>query len=329
MNMPANSHAKAAMTNNALSALLLLPKKERNEVMWQLRQHSTALAKSIAPLSRQYGPGLNVRDGLVEVQIFGGVSATPETRTRTSATRREESEVALRAPATSPGPGVSRAQRRNVDSTDEVPLSAQRDWSERHGAKRAKAWRMRRGLAPARSRSAQEDEGESSRDGSLLCTPRRVAAVKFVTNADTPVIQRALRTAAGVADTAAAIILQAEDAQAGVDRPAREGTDGADACNAQATNSTPTVSSSVAGNRDQADFAQSPDPPAPTQEQSPDPSALAQEQSTGQDDGHSESHHGAEAPQKSSKKQWSGAQRRRSRREKQKSTAAHDSDDDG
>lgn len=238
---------------------------------------------------------------------------------------------------------MGRAPNNNLSGALGAETLAKAEPTYNIGAKRAKEWRMRRSQAPARSRAAQEDEGESSRDGSLLCTPRRVAAVKLVTNADTPVIQRALRMGAGVADTAAAIIFQEEDAQAGLDRPAREGTDGADdACNAQATNSTPTetVSSSVAGNRDQADFEQSPDrsalaqeqskgPPALAQEQSPDPSPLAQEQSMGQDDGHSESHHGAEAPQKSSKKQWSGAQRRRSRREKQVSAAAHDCDDDG
>ena len=115
MDMPANSHAKVTMTNNALSALMLIPEKERKGVMRQLRQHSVALAKSIAHIARQYGTGLNVRDELAEVQVFSGASATPGTRTITSAMRREESEVALRAPAISPGTGVTRAQRREVE----------------------------------------------------------------------------------------------------------------------------------------------------------------------------------------------------------------------
>ena len=304
MNMPANSHAKVTMTNNALSALMRIPKKERKGVMRQLRQHSVALAKSIAHIACQYGTGLNVRDELAEVQVFSGASATSETRKMGSAMRREESEVALRAPETLPDSGVSRAQRREVES-GEVPLSAQRDWRELRGAQRAAAWRAKRSPRlgpPAPSRSAQEGHGESSRDGSLLCTPQRVAAVKLVTNADTPVIQRALRTAAGVADTAAAIILQAADARANIDQPARDGANGDDARNAQASNSTPAVSTTVAGNCDQAGKEQPPDSPALAQEQSSDPPALAQEQSTGQDDGHPESHHGAEAPQKGNKK---------------------------
>ena len=68
-----------------------------------------------AHIARQYGTGLNVRDELAEVQVFSGASATPGTRTITSAMRREESEVALRAPAISPGTGVTRAQRREVE----------------------------------------------------------------------------------------------------------------------------------------------------------------------------------------------------------------------
>lgn len=168
---------------------------------------------------------------------------------------------------------------------------------------------------------------ENVQEGSLLCTPSRVAAVKQVINVDTPVIQSALRTAAGSADAAAELLLRAADAQAGLDEPVRDVPDGDDERRAQATNSTSHVSA-VAGNRGQAG-----------QQQSSDPPALAQGQSMSQDEDHSEPHHASQALQQAAKKKRWSAKRAQREREATKAAAAlkkepghgiaHDCDDGG